>query len=74
MKSSEAVRNIMKEQGVSLTMLADRLDKPVRLVSDRLRMENISVEKLKELLRGLDYRVVIMPTNERIPNGAVEIE
>jgi signal recognition particle subunit SEC65 len=74
MKATEAVRKIMEEQGVGLTKLADRIEKSVRLVSDRLSQENISVKNLKEMLRGLDYKIVIMPRDVTTPKGGVEIE
>lgn len=61
MKSNEIIRDIMKNQNVGLSKLADRMQKSIRLVSDRLRMENISTDKLIEMLRYLDYDLVIMP-------------
>ena len=61
MKANEIMRDIMKNQNVGLSKLADRMQKSVRLVSDRLRMENISTDKLIEILRYLDYDLVIMP-------------
>jgi len=66
MKANEAVRTIMEKQGVGLSQLAKRTEKSPRLVSDRLRMENISLDKLNELLRVLDYKIVIVPHNKPI--------
>lgn len=61
MKSNEIIRDIMKNQNVGLSKLADRMQKSMRLVSDRLRMENISTDKLIEILRYLDCELVIIP-------------
>ena len=63
-----AVREIMEKKGVGTNALADRLGKPARLVSDRLGMdksENISTDKLAELLRALDYKIVLVPRETR---------
>ena len=74
MKSNKAVRQIMKDRGVGTNTLADRLGKPARLVSDRLSQENISIEKLDEMLRLLDYKIVVLPRDARLPEGGIEIE
>lgn len=74
MKTNIAVRAIMEEQGIGVTKLAARMEKTPRLVSDRLAQENISITKLNEILRMLDYKVVILPRDSRLPDGAFEIE
>lgn len=74
MKATDAVREIMKEKNISLGQMANTLDTSVRLVSDRLRMPNISLSKLRDLLRVIDYKVVIIPRTTRIPDGGYEIE
>ena len=74
MKAVEAVRAIMKEQGVGTNKMADRMGKPARLVSDRLSQENISIVKLNEMLRLLDYKVVIVPRASRVPDGGYEVD
>lgn len=61
MKASKAVKQIMNKQNVSLTTLAGRMNKSLRLVSDRLRAENITTNNLVEMLRQLDYELVIVP-------------
>ena len=74
MKTQEALRSIMEEQGVGLSKLASRMEKPVNTISERLRQENISIEKLSEILRVLDYKVVILPSNTTVPKGGYEIK
>lgn len=64
MKTNEALRTIMEKQSVGVSQLAKRIEKSPRLVSDRLSLENISVEKLNEMLRALDYKLVIVPHNK----------
>lgn len=74
MKTNEAVRRIMEEQGVGVAQVAKRMDKTSRLVCDRLAMDNISIVKLNELLRVLDYKAVIIPQDAKVPKGGYEIE
>ena len=74
MKTGEAVRSIMKEKGVGTNALAARLNKKQNVISERLGQENISVSKLNEMLRVLDYKVVLVPRESRVPEGGYEVE
>lgn len=74
MKATEIVREIMKAQEVGLNKMASRMGKQPRLVSDRLAQENISIDKLNELLQVLDYKVLIVPRDAKRPAGAYEVE
>ena len=74
MKAVEAVRAIMKEQDIGTNKMADRMGKPPRLVSDRLSQDNISITKLNEMLRLLDYKVMFVPRDTRIPDGGYEVD
>lgn len=74
MKTGEAVREIMKGKEVGVNALAARIDKTPRLVSERLNQENISIAKLREMLIALDYKVVIVPRNTKLPENGFEVE
>lgn len=74
MKTGEAVREIMKNKEVGVNALAARIDKTPRLVSERLNQENISIAKLREMLIALDYKVVIVPRNAKLPENGFEVE
>ena len=74
MKSTEAIKEIMKEQNVTATALGKRIGKTQKVVSDRLRLENLSTDKLNEMLRALDYKIVIMPADTRLPKDSYEVE
>lgn len=74
MKTGEAVREIMKSKEVGVNALAGRLDKTPRLVSERLNQENISIAKLREMLIALDYKIVIVPRNAKLPENGFEVE
>lgn len=64
----------MKAKGIGVNKMADRLNKSSRLVSERLSQDNISIAKLQELLRVLDYKVIIVPRETRLPANSFEVE
>lgn len=74
MKAGDAVREVMKLKETGVNQLADRLDKSPRLVSERLGQENISVKKLNELLRLMDYKILIVPRETQTSPNSFEIE
>ena len=74
MKANEAVREIMAQQEVGPSVLASRIAKSPRLVTDRLAMENISIGKLNELLRALDYKIMLVPRSHTKKSGEYEVE
>lgn len=77
MLAKKAVREIMEKKGIGTNALADRIGKQARVVSDRLSLdkgENISVEKLNELLRAMDYKIVVVPRETRVGSEWIEID
>lgn len=80
-KATEAVREIMKNQGKTVGLLAkampedsDGKEVPVRRISERLSQENISVKVLDEMLRVLGYKIVLMPTDESVPANSYTVK
>ena len=74
MKANEAVREIMAEQEIGPSVLASRIGKTPRVVTDRLAQENISIKKLNEMLRALDYKIMIVPRTHTKKSGEFEVE
>lgn len=74
MRANEAVRTVMEQKDIGVSVVAKRMGKTMRLVCDRLSMENISVDKLNDMLRVLDYKIVLMPSDAPTPKGGFEIE
>lgn len=74
MITSDAIREVMKEKGISLSVLAGRLGLGKSTMSERLRQKNISVGKANEVLRVMDYKIIIVPSDTRIPDGGYEVE
>lgn len=57
---NQAIRNLMKEKGVSLLSMAQALGKQRgNDISSRLRSENMSFNSVVEMLNVLGYEVVI---------------
>lgn len=80
-KATEAVREIMKDQGKTVGLLAkampadsDGKEVPVRRISERLSQDNISVKVLDEMLRVLGYKVVLMPTDAPVPDKSYTVK
>ena len=86
MKTNKAVREIMKAQNKSVGYIKDKInqrnkemgleDKELksRNITDRLSQENISVEKLREMIVHLDYKIVLVPFDKKLNEGEYEIE
>lgn len=74
MIAMEAVKLIMKIKDVRPAVLCDRLKIKSNVLSERFKQKNVSVEKLNDMLRAMDYKVVVVPRDARIPEGGYEIE
>lgn len=70
----EAMRIIMKEQDIGVNKLASRMGKLPRFVSDRLHTKNVTINTMVSMLRMVDYKIVVIPRETRIPEGGYEIE
>ena len=67
MKATEIVRIVMKSKSVKVAALSDMLKIKSNVLSERLSQDNISITKLDEMLRLMDYKILIVPrdTTER---------
>lgn len=74
MNTGDAVREVMKLKETGVNQLADKLGKSPRLVSERLSQQNISIAKLHEMLRVLDYKIIIAPRDTPLPENSFKIE
>ena len=76
MKATEAIKEVLKRNGISKAALARRLgmDPSKSAIRMRLEMDNIGVVKLSETLRALDYKIVVMPSDTRMNEEWIEIE
>ena len=69
----EIIRKILEKQDVGVNEYSRRMGTSPRLVSDRLHHTNISINKLQEMLRVLDYKIVIVPASRRMKDDEYEI-
>lgn len=74
MLASAAIKEVMKLKNVRPSVLCSRLGIKSNVLSERFKQKNTSVAKLNETLRALDYKIVIVPRETRIPEGGIEIE
>ena len=74
MIAMEAVKAIMKMKDIRPAVLCDRLQIKSNVLSERFKQKNVSVEKLNDMLRAMDYKVVVVPREARLPDGGFEIE
>ncbi len=69
MKATEIVRIVMKTKEVKVAALADKLKIKSNVLSERLSQENISIAKLDEMLRLMDYKIMIVPRDTSEKEG-----
>lgn len=74
MKANEAVRKAMEETGTKVADIAFMTKRKSNVISERLTQDNISIDKLNEMLRVMNYKIVVMPREVRLPEGGYEVE
>ena len=74
MIAMEAVKEVMKIQEVRPAVLCDRLGIKSNVLSERFKQKNVSIEKLNDMLRAMDYKVVIVPRDAKVPENGFEVE
>ena len=74
MKITDAIKIVMERKGVTQAALRSRLGVKQPTMSMRMTQENMSIGKANEMLRAMDYKIVILPREARIPEGGYEVE
>ena len=77
MRAREIVKVIMEKAGITNAVMAFKLNISQAALWDRLnnkKVKDIPVSTLVEMLRALDYKVVIVPRSSRLPDGGYEVE
>lgn len=74
MKATTAVREVMTIRNEKVASLADKLKVKSNVLSERLSQDNISIVKLDEMLRLMDYKIVIVPRETREQDGWYRVE
>ena len=74
MKATNAVREIMTEKNIKVASLSDKLKVKSNVLCERLGQNNISIGKLDEMLRLMDYKIVVVPRETIEREGWFRIE
>jgi len=71
MRIGEAIKKAMKDKKITQLELSKKMGaKSQSVVAQRLRMDNLSIDKILEMLDIIDYEIVIQPKkNGRRPVG-----
>lgn len=74
MITMEAVKEIMKKKGIRPSDLYDGLGIKSNVLSERFKQKNVSVSKLNEMLRLMDYKIVLTPIDRELDEDSYEVE
>ena len=77
MNAMEAVKEVMRLKEVTPSILRDRLGikkEKANVLSQRFTQKNVSVGMLNEMLKAMDYKIIIVPRETRLPKDGMEIE
>lgn len=77
MTGREIIKHIMEEQGVTNYNMAGKLGISQQALWDRLnnkKVKDIPTSLLSEMLNMLDYKVIIVPRETRLPMKGYEIK
>lgn len=74
MTALEAVKEVMRIKNVKQIELAERIKVRQNTLSERLTQKNVSVQKLDEMLNAMDYKIIIVPRNAKVPENGFEVE
>lgn len=78
MDARDIIKDIMVKQDTTNAVLAKRLSVSNATIWDRLNnrkgRKDIPVSLLNEMLKALDYKVIIVPCNKKISEGDYGVE
>lgn len=74
MKATEIVKEIMEQQGIGQTALGKRIGVRNDAIYQRLKQDNISVDRLVQMLNAMDYKLVIVPSSKQVREGEYEVD
>lgn len=77
MRGREILKAVMSSKSISNAELAKRLKVSNATIWERLNNKNVKdipVSLLTTMLRAMDYKVIVVPANTRLPDGGYEVE
>lgn len=73
MQAMEAIKAIMGLKGVRPSDICRGLNIKSNVLSQRFQQENISITKLDEMTKLMDYKIVLTPTETDLSDDSFEI-
>jgi hypothetical protein len=74
MKAIEIVKDVMKETDFTNGRLGNAIERNADVVNKRLKQSDLSAGVLAEMLGAMGYKVVVMASSEKTPNGAYVVD
>lgn len=77
MRGREILKEVMQSKSLSNADLAKRLKVSNATIWERLNNKNVKdipVSLLTAMLRVMDYKVIVVPSDTRLPDGGYEVE
>lgn len=73
MTATEVVKAAMTANGVTQKGLASRLNMNAGALNERLRRDNLGSKNLADMLRAVDYKIVAIPRDAKVPKDGYEV-
>lgn len=77
MRGREILKQVMEVKSLTNAQVAKRLKVSNATVWERLNNKNVKdipVSLMSEMLRVMDYKVIVVPNESRIPDGGYEVD
>ena len=77
MRGRDILKEVMTAKSLSNAELATRLNVSNATIWERLNNKNVKdipVSLMTTMLRAMDYKVIVVPANTRLPEGGYEAE
>ena len=74
MKWNEIIRKILSDQKVTQSMLARRLDISKPTLNMRLSQKGIGLPIYMQMLKAVDYKVLVVPADRKVKEDEYEVE
>lgn len=73
MKANNVIREVMKRRNMTVNSMVEILGIKQPTMSQRLKQNNLSTDKMIEMLNVMGYRLVAIPEITDLPEEAIEI-
>lgn len=73
MKACDVIRTVMKLRNIKVNDLAEALKIKQPTLSQRLKQDNLSTDKMVEMLDEMKYKLVAIPIGKKLEDDWYEI-